>query len=126
MRQIQFNRLTVLRHAAIVLGLVGTLNAAPAIAATTAEYIAEGKALAFDRKKGNCLACHAIAEGTLAGNGGPPLIAMQARFPDIRQLRAQISDATQRNPNTIMPPFGRHGILTEVEIDKITAYVHTL
>ena len=126
MRQIQFNRLTVLRHAAIVLGLVGTLNAAPAIAATTAEYIAEGKALAFDRKKGNCLACHAIAGGTLAGNGGPSLIAMQARFPDIRQLRAQISDATQRNPNTIMPPFGRHGILTEVEIDKITAYVHTL
>ena len=107
--------------------VVSFLSITPAMAeGNTPEYIAEGKELAFNRKKGNCLACHAIDDGTLAGNGGPPLIDMQARFPDIARLRAQIWDSTERNPNTIMPPFGRHRILTEEEIDKIAAYVHTL
>ena len=42
---------------------------------TYSNDIAEGKKLAFDRKKGNCLACHMIDDGELAGNSGPPLIA---------------------------------------------------
>jgi len=95
-------------------------------APVSAEVIAEGKALAFDRKKGNCLACHAIADGTLAGNGGPPLLQMKVRFPDRERLRQQIWDATVNNPNTLMPPFGRHGILSDDEIDKITEYILTL
>ncbi len=37
-----------------------------------ADNIAEGKSLTFDRKKGNCLACHMIDDGELAGNNGPP------------------------------------------------------
>lgn len=90
------------------------------------EVIAEGKKLAFDRKKGNCLACHAMADGTLPGNGGPPLVAMKARFPERDKLRAQIWDSTEKNVNSLMPPFGRHGILTAEEVDKITAYVHSL
>jgi len=107
--------------------VVSFLPITPAIAEeNTPEYIAEGKELAFNRKKGNCLACHAIDDGTLAGNGGPPLVDMKARYPDIARLRAQIWDSTEQNPNTIMPPFGRHRILSEEEIDKITAYVHTL
>jgi sulfur-oxidizing protein SoxX len=86
--------------------------------AATEEQIAQ--------KKGNCLACHAIAGGTLAGNIGPPLVAMKARFPDKREVRAQIEDPTVKNPRTIMPPFGKHGILTEKEIDLITEYIYTL
>ena len=88
--------------------------------------IAEGKKIAFNRKKGNCLGCHMIAGGKLAGNVGPPLIAMKARFPDKAKLRAQIWDATAINPNTIMPPFGRHSILSDKEVDKITDYIHSL
>jgi len=41
-------------------------------------------------------------------------------------LRDQIWDATKRNPNTSMPPFGRHKILTEDEIDKVVEFVWTL
>jgi sulfur-oxidizing protein SoxX len=41
-------------------------------------------------------------------------------------LRAQIWDPTARNPNTVMPPFGRHRILSEDEIDLIVDYIHTL
>ncbi|MGB5512526.1 MAG: sulfur oxidation c-type cytochrome SoxX [Woeseiaceae bacterium] len=85
-----------------------------------------GKALAFDRKKGNCLACHMMGDGDLAGNIGPVLIAMQQRFPDKAVLRAQIWDSTVKNRGSVMPPFGRHRMLTDEEIDLITDYVHTL
>lgn len=85
-----------------------------------------GKALAFDRKKGNCLACHMMGDGVLAGNIGPVLIAMKQRFPDKAVLRAQIWDSAVKNRGSVMPPFGRHRMLTEEEIDLITDYVHTL
>ena len=101
------------------------LTAVPtAIAADAA--IEKGKALAFDRKKGNCLACHMMDDGALPGNIGPPLISMKLRFPDKAVLRAQIHDATVINPNTIMIPFGRMGVLSESEIDQIVDYVYTL
>ena len=79
----------------------------------------------FGRKAGNCLACHMIPGGNLPGNIGPPLLAMKARFPNKADLRAQIWDATEKNPNTIMPPFGKHGVLTEKQIDQVTNYIYT-
>ncbi|MGI9317309.1 MAG: sulfur oxidation c-type cytochrome SoxX [bacterium] len=88
--------------------------------------IKKGKEVAFDRKKGNCLACHAMDDGSLPGNQGPPLMAMQGRFPDKAVLRAQIYDPLERNPNTIMPPFGVHNILSDDEIDAIVEYLLTL
>lgn len=94
--------------------------------ASNADEVAEGKKLAFDRKKGNCLACHAMEGGDLAGNTGPPMIVMKARYPDRSKLSQQIADPTISNPNTLMPPFGRHGILTDAEIEKITTYLLTL
>lgn len=98
----------------------------PTTASADEATIAQGKKLAFSRKKGNCLACHWIAGGSLPGNVGPPLVAMKARFPDVSVLRAQIWNASEKIPSSIMPPFGRHQILTEGEIDKITAFIHTL
>jgi sulfur-oxidizing protein SoxX len=86
----------------------------------------DGKTLVMKRSKGNCLACHAIADGELPGNIGPPLVAMKARFPDADILRKQIWDATASNPDTRMPPFGRHGILSDDEIDLIVEYLYTL
>jgi sulfur-oxidizing protein SoxX len=86
----------------------------------------KAKKLAFDRKKGNCLACHQIAGGDMAGNIGPPLIAMKARFPDKAVLREQIWDARIANPNTIMIPFGPHQVLSESEIDKVVEYIYSL
>ena len=92
----------------------------------SADAISEGKEVAFDRKKGNCLACHMIPGGSLPGNIGPPLVAMKARFPDKAALREQIWDATVKNPNTIMPPFGKHRILTEKEVDLVTEFIYSL
>jgi sulfur-oxidizing protein SoxX len=88
-----------------------------------------GKQIAFDKSKGNCLACHAmptVPDAVAAGTIGPPLIAMAARFPDKAKLRAQIWDATVANPQTSMIPFGKHKVLTEQEIDKVTDYIYSL
>ena len=106
----------------VVLG--AGMGAAPDAGATS--MVEEGRELAFDRRKGNCLACHIMAGATLAGTVGPPLLAMKARFPDKSKLRAQIRDATTLNPQSLMPPFGRHEILTDDEIDKIVEYIHSL
>jgi len=88
--------------------------------------IEEGKKLAFDRKKGNCLACHMMDDGELAGNNGPPLIAMKARFPNKQDLFDQIWDPTKNDPNSFMPPFGKHGAISKTEINKIIEYLYTL
>ena len=121
---INFKRVTNLAVATTL--LCGTLLLGPTAASASEATIAEGKKLAFNRKKGNCLACHAIEGGSLPGDIGPPLVAMKARFPDEAVLRAQIWNASAANPNTIMPPFGRHQILSDAEIDKITAFIHSL
>ena len=86
----------------------------------------EGKSIAFSRKKGNCLACHMMGDGASPGNIGPPLVAMQARYPDKAKLRAQLYDPTTVNPESAMPPFGKHGILSEGELDKVLEFVWTL
>ena len=113
--------------ASVLATMLGALSIAPQLAvAADAQVIEQGKKLAFDRKKGNCLACHHIEGGDLAGNIGPALVAMKVRFPEKAALRAQIWDATAKNANTMMPPFGRHEILTEAEIDKVVEFIHSL
>ena len=94
--------------------------------AVLSDQLADGKALVMEKSKGNCLACHLIADGKQPGNIGPPLIGMKFRFPDTKTLRSQIWDATENNPDSRMPPFGRHGILGSEEIDLIVEYISTL
>lgn len=91
------------------------------------ESAKEGKELAFGRGGGNCLACHQIVGGNLAGNIGPALIAMKARYPDREELVGVLHDPRDKfGAQTIMPPFGAHKILTEDEIEKIVDYLYTL
>ena len=87
---------------------------------------ARGKALTYDRSAGNCLACHMMADGELPGTSGPPLLQMRMRYPDRAVLRRQIWDATEKNPDSVMPPYGRHRILTEEEIDQVMDFVYSL
>jgi len=91
-----------------------------------ADEFEKGRELAFDRNRGNCLACHIIEGGELPGTVAPPLMVMKARFPDRAVLREQIWDATIRNPESVMPPYGRHGVLTEEEIDLVVDFIHSL
>ncbi len=101
-------------------------QAAGATDSELAERIAAGQKVLEDRKKGNCLSCHLIIGAELPGNTGPPLIGMQARWPDREALKAQISNPVLRNPNTIMPPYGLHRILTDAEIELLVDYIYSL
>ena len=107
--------------------VLGSFAIAPGVvSAAEMSAIEEGKKIAFHRTKGNCLACHKIAGGTLAGNIGPALINMKARYADKAKLRSKIFDATITSPNTIMPPFGKHKILSKSELDKVVEFIYTL
>jgi len=97
---------------------------APAV--TDDARLARGKQIATSRAQGNCLACHRMDDGELPGTIGPPLVAMKLRYTDRQRLREQIWDATKANPDSRMPPFGRHRLLTEEEIDLVTDYIYSL
>jgi len=121
------NTARLVATAASMAVLLGSTALVPQAAnAADAETVKQGKEIAFDRKAGNCLACHMIDDGVSPGDLGPPLVAMKARFPDQGKLRAQIVDPTKNNPNTRMPPFGVHKILSESEIDAVVEYLYTL
>lgn len=85
-----------------------------------------GKKVAFDRRAGNCLSCHLMGDGEAPGNLGPPLVAIKARFPDREKLREMIWDITISRPEAMMPPFGRHHVISEQDIDNIVEYLYTL
>ncbi len=104
--------------AAVVLALSAPLAQAQSGAA-------EGQKVAFDRGKGNCLTCHAIKGGDLPGTIGPQLKDLKARY-DRNELIAIVTDETKRNPQTVMPPFGRNRILTEQEINAVVDFLQTL
>jgi sulfur-oxidizing protein SoxX len=104
--------------------LIGALTSvSPARAQSAA---AEGQRLAFDRGKGNCLTCHEIKGGDLPGTIGPALKDIKSKYPDPKDLVAIVTDETKRNPQTVMPPFGRNRILTEQEINAVVDFLQTL
>jgi sulfur-oxidizing protein SoxX len=100
--------------------------AVPAGAASAQSAAAEGRKIAFDRGKGNCLTCHEIKGGDFPGTIGPPLQHIKSKYPDRNDLVAIVTDETQRNPQTVMPPFGRNRILTEQEINAVVDFLQTL
>ncbi|MGD8785226.1 MAG: sulfur oxidation c-type cytochrome SoxX [Thioalkalispiraceae bacterium] len=113
--------------ASAVAVLLGTMSFIPTQSALAADdQVTMGKKIAENRKKGNCFTCHAYEGAEMPGNIGPPLVAMKARFPDKAKLRTQIADPTKANPNSIMPPFGKHEVLSDKEIDAVTEWVYTL
>ena len=109
-----------------IIALLSTLLLAGCIPPAEFEQKLTGQQLAFDRKKGNCLACHRIADGQSPGNIGPPLSNLQQRFNNKEDLASFIEDPTTVNPATSMPPFGRNNILTQQEIKTIVNFLWTL
>jgi L-cysteine S-thiosulfotransferase len=109
--------------AALALTIGVLASAGPACAQSAA---AEGQKLVFDRGKGNCLTCHVIKGGDLPGTIGPELKDIKSKYPDRNDLVAIVTDETKRNPQTVMPPFGRNRILTEQEINAVVDFLQTL
>lgn len=89
----------------------------------------KGWCVAITRRKGNCLACHTMVvnpwpEGLPpGGNIAPPLVAMKQRYPERDKLRQQIANPHASNPDSVMPPFGRHKLLSDQEIDQVVEFL---
>jgi sulfur-oxidizing protein SoxX len=119
-----FSRKPALLQALALTLLIGAV--APLSPAKAQSAAAEGQKLAFDRGKGNCLTCHEIKGGDFPGTIGPALKDIKSKYPDRNDLVAILFDETRRNPQTVMPPFGRNRILTEQEINAVVDFLQTL
>lgn len=106
--------------------IAGSMLLLATVVTARAQSPTDGRTVAFDRGKGNCLSCHDIRGGDLAGTIGPPLNDMKARFPNRDELIGIVTDETRRNPLTVMPPFGRNLILTDKEISAIVDFLYSL
>ncbi len=89
------------------------------------DAVTQGGCVVISRTKGTCNSCHLI-QGATSGNIAPPLVAMKQRFPDKAKLRAQVWDANAINPRSVMPPYGRHKIISDEEVDKVVEFLLTL
>lgn len=99
-----------------------------------------GRKVAIHRKKGNCLACHAmpVPEQPFHGNVGPDLAGVGSRY-SVGELRLRVVNPKFANPDTIMPAFyksdGLHRVLkgfegktvlSAQEVEDVVAYLATL
>lgn len=148
-------RLAVL--AAAVIGASVTADARPAAADGLLPYAVRGdavpaplggligdagrgRAVVLDRRRGNCLICHAfpVADEPFQGSLGPAMAGVGSRL-DPGQIRLRLIDQSRLNPRTIMPPYYRVEGLVNVapeyrgrpalaaqEIEDVIAWLATL
>jgi L-cysteine S-thiosulfotransferase len=79
--------------------------------------------------KGRCIACHQLPEGVGAATRadvGPKLDGARMRELGRERIRQAIEDPMRANPGTVMPPYGRHRILSPDEITRLTDFLHAL
>ena len=79
--------------------------------------------------KGQCIACHQLPEGrgpATRADVGPRLEGPRMRELGRARLRELIEDPTRANPETSMPPYGRHRILDAAEIARLVEFLHAL
>src|SRR5947209_14581544 len=102
--------------------------------------VERGRGIVVNRQVGLCLLCHSgpFPEEKFQGTLAPNLKGTGARWSE-GQLRLRLVDASQFNPNTIMPPYYRVDGLTRVapafkgkplltaeQIEDVVAYLTTL
>ncbi len=102
--------------------------------------VERGRSIVVNRQVGLCLLCHSgsFPEEKFQGTLAPDLKGTGARWSE-GQLRLRLVDASQLNPNTIMPPYYRIDGLTRVapafqakpvlsaeQIEDVVAYLATL
>jgi sulfur-oxidizing protein SoxA len=100
----------------------------PVTAPITGDPVKGAELTTSGRGAANCLACHVVGDrGTnLPGNVGPDLSEIGKSTRTDEYLFNYIYDARIYNPDTVMPPWGAHGILSEADIRNIIAYLRTL
>ncbi|HZL61898.1 MAG TPA: sulfur oxidation c-type cytochrome SoxX, partial [Pseudolabrys sp.] len=91
---------------------------------------ANGAKLVADRNRGgSCLACHVMGQAgnaDLPGNAAPDLSEIGNAGRTDEWLFNYIFDARVYNPETVMPPWGSHGVFNDQEISDMVAFLKTL
>ena len=91
---------------------------------------AKGAELVADRNRGgSCLACHVMGPAggaNLPGNVGPDLSQIGSAGREDEYLFNYIYDPRVYNPETVMPPWGGHGVFNDQEISDMVAFLKTL
>jgi len=85
--------------------------------------------LFVQRDKGHCIACHQLPEGAgppSRADLGPRLEGARMRALGRARLREIIEDPMKSNPQTLMPPYGRHRLLERAEIERLVEFLHAL
>jgi sulfur-oxidizing protein SoxA len=80
-------------------------------------------------EKGHCIACHQVPPGAgppTRADVAPLLEGARMRGLGKPAIRAAIVDPTAANPDSVMPPYGRHRILESAEIERLVEYLHAL
>ena len=89
-----------------------------------------GQKLVVDRSRGgSCIACHVLGpagDADLPGNVGPDLSEIGNAGRDDEWLFNYVNDPRVYNPDTVMPPWGTHGIFNDTEISHIVAFLKML
>ncbi len=92
--------------------------------------VAKGAVLVADRNRGgSCLACHVMGPAggaNLPGNVGPDLSEIGNAGREDEWLFNYVYDGRVYNPETVMPPWGSHGLLNDDEIKDVVAFLKTL
>lgn len=99
-----------------------------AMAAARAQSLS-GPQLFTSPAKGHCIACHQVPDAAgpaTRSDLGPRLEGKRMRELGTARLRAILVDPMSANPDTVMPPYGRHRILSPAEIDRVVEYLHAL
>ncbi|MFN3868742.1 MAG: sulfur oxidation c-type cytochrome SoxX [Hyphomicrobiaceae bacterium] len=84
-----------------------------------------GKKLAMNTQGANCWACHALPGDAQPGTVGPTLIGYGKLGHSNQEIFQHIWDQRVINPQTVMPPFGTFGNLSEQDIRDIVAFVQS-
>jgi sulfur-oxidizing protein SoxA len=91
---------------------------------------AKGEKLVADRNRGgSCLACHVMGPAggaNLPGNAAPDLSEIGNAGVSDEQLFNFIYDPRVYNAETVMPPWGGHGVFNDQEIMDMVAFLKTL
>lgn len=106
--------------------LLALLAAAPLAQAQDAPAALD---LFVKRDKGHCIACHQLPAGSgpeSRNDVGPPLAGARMRELGREALRDLLDDPTRRNPQSVMPPYGRHRLLDTSEIERLAEFLHAL
>jgi len=112
---------------ALVVALAAFGMSAAAHAADSASDIAAGKEIAFGLKEGNCVACHNLPGAAMAGNVGPRLGPwVHGVFHSESELVKYLYDPQAKFAHTVMPEFGKNKMLTEEQLEQVSAYVWSL